>query len=158
MPIRLLFLLLLPFCLNAQNAELIRFDSLQKEMEQKADTLFVVNFWATWCKPCVEELPGFLALEDSLQKQPVRFLYLSFDFLREKDRALRDFLQRRNIRSRVLLLNEAGNTAWMDKVDSTWQGAIPATWIYRASDRLHRFHEGELSQTELIQLLKPYLP
>lgn len=154
----LLCLLFPLYPLRAQQVEVLTFPELRERLETGGDTLTVVNFWATWCKPCVEELPGFLAVEDSLRQLPLRFLFLSFDFLREKDRALLDFINTRNIRSRILLFRSQGDNGWMEEVSPQWQGAIPATWFYRASDHLSRFHEGALQKDELLIRIKSYLP
>lgn len=117
------------------------------------DTTRVINFWATWCKPCVAELPVFFEIENSLANQSVRFIYISLDFKRELTGAVRRFIQTRHLRKTILLLAETDYNAWIDAVDPSWQGSIPATLVLNGRMKIHRFHEGELDADGLKKLM-----
>src|ERR1043165_4592291 len=68
---------------RAQQVEVIRLPDLEKIISgppEQNDTTYVLNFWATWCKPCVEELPGFDSLLVLESKNPVKIILVSLDF------------------------------------------------------------------------------
>ena len=140
------------------NVQLIHFNQLNEWMTAESDSVLVLNFWATWCKPCVEELPAFIQLEQEFANQKVRFVYISLDFKRELDTSLKNFILRKQFKSSVALLDEPDYNAWIDKVDPSWQGAIPATLVLDRKNGRRTFHEGELNYESLKSILKKYLP
>jgi thiol-disulfide isomerase/thioredoxin len=114
----------------------------------------VVNFWATWCAPCVEELPYFEELTREYADKPLRVLLVSLDFRRQLERRLLPFLKNNDIQSRVVVLDDADANAWIDKVDPSWSGAIPATLFYQGERRL--FKEQTFTRDELFQLVQTF--
>ena len=144
----LIFLITLPMSLSAQKREVIKLDQLLTILNNKSDSLLVLNFWATWCKPCVEEMQEFLRLEQELENKKVRFVYLSLDFKNDFETKLVPFVNKRKMMSDVFLLDEPDYDAWINMVEPTWQGSIPATL----------FHEGQLTYLELKKTINTYLP
>lgn len=122
-----IFALLLPGGLKAQ--EVIKFDVLEKMLSPKNDTVYVINFWATWCIPCVKELPEFEKINTTFAGQKVKVILLSLDFKRELDTRLIPFIEKNKIQSTVYLLDEPDYDLWIDKVEKTWGGAIPVTLV-----------------------------
>ncbi|MBL7922794.1 MAG: TlpA family protein disulfide reductase [Bacteroidia bacterium] len=143
---------------DAQMVKVFKFDELTKRRYHAHDSIVVINIWATWCKPCVEELPGFLKLEQEFENKRVRFVYLSIDFKRELETKLLPFLRKNQISSEVILLDEPDYNSWIDKIDPSWQGSIPATLITDAKAGKQLFHEGELTYEELKSMINPLLP
>ncbi len=135
------------------DARLIYGPQLDSILNLKDDTTRVINFWATWCKPCVAELPVFFEVENSSVNQPVKFIYISLDFKRDLTGALRKFIQSRHLRKTILLLDEPDYNAWIDTVDPFWQGSIPATLVVNGHQKIRRFHEGELDAAGLKKLI-----
>lgn len=131
---------------------IIHLPELEQLLQPVSDSITVLNFWATWCKPCVEELPVFFKLEQEFKNQKVRFIYLSLDFKREVNTKLADFLLRKQIFSTVYLLDEPDYNAWIDKVSPNWQGSIPATIIIGPQSK--SFHEGTLDEPSLRELIQ----
>ncbi len=123
--------------LNAQMREVpvIGFDQLEPRLHSRNDTLYVVNFWATWCKPCVEELPYLEKLGRQYTDRPVRVLLVSLDFKSQLTTRLLPFLKKKGIRSEVVLLHDTDADAWIPKVSDAWDGAIPVTLFYRGDRR-----------------------
>jgi thiol-disulfide isomerase/thioredoxin len=116
------------------------------------DTTYVINFWATWCKPCVAELPYFEQLYSAHQNEPVKVLLVSLDFAKQIKTKLIPFLQERNLQTPVAALLDGDYNAWIDKVSPQWDGAIPFTLIYKKDVR--RVKLGEMSSyDELEQML-----
>ena len=135
--------------LTGQQAEVIKYRQLDSLLSMKNDTTYVINFWATWCKPCVEEMPYFLKLEKESKNLKRKFIYISLDFKRQFETRLMPFLKERNITSDVYLLDEPDYDSWIDKVDPKWQGNIPATLIYNYSTGKRTLIDREVSEKEL---------
>lgn len=134
---------------------LIYRSQLDSMLSLRDDTTRVINFWATWCRPCVAELPYFFEIEKELEKESVVFIYITLDFKRERTGALRNFINKRNLRQTILLLDEPDYNSWIDRVDPSWQGAIPATIVW--GPRGKKFHEGELNREQLRKLVAELL-
>src|SRR4051812_45166843 len=99
--------LLLLFCFSSYSqVKVIRYNDLKKIQNRQDDTTYVVNFWATWCKPCVQELPYLDALTSQYSDQKIKVLLVCLDFKREMDTKLLPFIKKNNIVSEVLLLDE----------------------------------------------------
>ncbi len=113
-----------------------RFDDLAPLFQQQNDTLYVINFWATWCGPCVEELPYFEQLATATQGMPVKIVMVSLDFRRDLRTKLLRFVRQRPTLPPVIALADSKTAEWIDRVDPNWSGAIPITVIYRNDRRL----------------------
>jgi thiol-disulfide isomerase/thioredoxin len=131
------------------------FEGFRPYLESRDDTTYIINFWATWCKPCVEEMPHFLRLADELSDQNVRFLFVSLDFRRSLEKSVIPFMLARGMTRSVVLLSDPDANNWIEKVDPSWSGAIPATYIYQ-NDR-KAFYENALSFEELESIVKSFL-
>ncbi|MBK9637206.1 MAG: TlpA family protein disulfide reductase [Bacteroidetes bacterium] len=152
------FLIATPMSLSAQKREVIKLDQLLTILNNKSDSLLVLNFWATWCKPCVEEMQEFLRIEQELENKKVRFIYLSLDFKRDFETKLVPFVNKRKMKSDVFLLDEPDYDAWINIVDPSWQGSIPATLLLTPNAENRHFHEGQLTYLELKKIINTYLP
>ena len=132
---------------NAQKPAVYKINDLLKRIHNNSDTTYVVNFWATWCKPCVAELPEFEKLhQDSKTKnQKVKVLLVSMDFVEEIDKKLKDFLDKNKYTSEVVLLDEVNGNDFINKISEKWSGAIPATLITTKDKTRNYFHEGKMT-------------
>ncbi|MCB0736117.1 MAG: TlpA family protein disulfide reductase [Bacteroidetes bacterium] len=131
----------------------VDFNQLAPIFSQQNDTTYVINFWATWCVPCVKELPHFEALNAEYSKQPVKVILVSLDMPDEIDTRLKPFMQAKAIKSEVILLNDPDMNIWIPKVNEDWSGAIPATYIYKKN--LNTFIEGSVTHAELLSSFLP---
>ena len=125
------------------------FDEFSKLLKKNNDTTYVINFWATWCKPCIKELPAFEKLNDEYSSKKVKVILASLDFPKQLNSHLIPFIEKYQIRSEVVFLNDPDANSWIPKVDTTWTGAIPATIIYNSKNR--KFYERTFSFDELTQ-------
>lgn len=124
----LLFLGLFAAPIQAQNVSVYdSYSALKKEVLSDPNTIYVVNFWATWCGPCVKELPHFEQLNSENNK--VKVVLVSLDFKDQLDSKLIPFLKKKNIQSEVVLLTDKNYNEWLPMVDESWSGSIPATLI-----------------------------
>ncbi|HSY77170.1 MAG TPA: TlpA family protein disulfide reductase [Bacteroidia bacterium] len=143
-----LLFILLPAYLPQNSVSVVTFSQLQAQAATKQnDTLYVVNFWATWCDPCVKELPYFQTESKKFQHSKVKMILVSLNSMKELAK-VQQFTTDKNLGPEVLLLNGGNPNDWIDKIDSSWSGAIPATVMYKHRKKLY-FHEGDLTQTEL---------
>jgi thiol-disulfide isomerase/thioredoxin len=123
------------------------FSTFEPILKKQNDTVYVVNFWATWCKPCVEELPEFEKINKDYKGKPVKVILVSLDFPRKHEELLLPFIAENNIQSQVIHLTEVNANKWINKVSQEWSGAIPATVIYRGES--HFFVEGKMNYEKI---------
>lgn len=131
--------------------------SIKDLLEKKSDTTYIVNFWATWCAPCVAELPGFESVNAKYKDQKVKVVLVSLDFTKQVEKSLLPFIQRKKLQSTVLHLSDPDANAWISKVDENWSGAIPATLIYNGAKNLRKFYERGFTEEELKSEIKQFL-
>ena len=139
-------LTIINYSVNAQ-VKLLKLDNLDQRIAKGKDTTYVINFWATWCAPCVAELPNFEKLHLSNLKKPVKVLLVSLDFKSKLQKEVIPFVQHNKINAEVFLLNEADQQQCIERIDKKWSGAIPATLFVNKKTR--RFYEKEFTETEL---------
>ena len=126
--------------------EVYNFEQLQNFLQADQDQTYVVNFWATWCKPCIKELPYFEDLQFKY-KGDIKVILVSLDFPSKLDSQLIPFITEKNIQLQVILLDDPYENEWIPKIDSTWSGALPATLILNSTKR--KFFEQSFTQEEL---------
>ena len=129
------------------NLEVYNFDALEPILNRKDDKIYVVNFWATWCAPCIKELPYFEALNAEYKSKNVEVILVSLDFPKHYETKLKPFISEKSLKSKVIALNDVDSNTWIPKVDKEWSGAIPATLIYNKDKRA--FYEKSFNLEEL---------
>jgi thiol-disulfide isomerase/thioredoxin len=144
--------------LGQSKVEVIKFEDLQKIMNLPSDTTLVIHFWATWCKPCVEELPIFEKISQDYFQKKVKVLFISMDFPKDVSIKVPSFLKSNNIKSNILLLDEPDYNSWIDVIDKDWSGTIPATLILNTNMRKRKFFEGQVRAISFLEELKTMLP
>lgn len=118
----------------------------------KSDTTYVVNFWATWCAPCVKELPYFEELNEKHPDGKVKVLLVSLDADDNKEKRLIPFVEGRDIRSEVLHFNESRSpNYWIPEISKQWRGSIPATLFINGSTGNSLFLEKSFHSLEEIE-------
>jgi thiol-disulfide isomerase/thioredoxin len=149
---RLLLSLAIIFCitnvLKAQEVRPISADELMRRV-QAPDTLFLVNFWATWCGPCVKELPEIKKLSEGYKNRPVKVILVSLDFPEDFPKKVEKFIRKKKINDEVLWLSDSNPNQFMPKLDPTWQGSIPATLIIYNKREYRNFLEGTISAKQV---------
>jgi len=145
----IVLLLILPHIeVAGQTVEAINAEELVSLTTQEGDTTYVINFWATWCSPCVKEIGFFEKLHQEYKNQTLKVILVSLDFPNQLDRRVIPFLEEKGISAEVKIMTDTDYNAWIDRVDPSWSGAIPATLIYQGDRRL--FLEKEVTYKELI--------
>ncbi len=93
------------------------------------DTVRLFNFWATWCKPCVKELPYFEELNHNKKGDKFRLYLVSLDFRESYRKKLLPFIQKKNLKATVILFDGGNPNVWIDQIEPSWGGSIPASLL-----------------------------
>lgn len=131
------------------------FAAFEPLINKKDSKTYVVNFWATWCKPCVKELPAFEKINAKYRDKGVEVVLVSLDFSEKLESKVVPFVEKHGLKSDIVLLDDVDSNTWIPKVSEEWSGAIPATLIYNNNER--KFYEGSFTYEELETELKTFL-
>lgn len=137
----------------AQSVKVMNYAELEQRLEQKNDSIYLVNFWATWCKPCIEELPDFLKISTKFKDEKLKLILVSLDFSNHIEQRVIPFLKDNKIKEEVIVLDDPDANTWINKVDPSWDGAIPVSLILHKGKK--QFYKSTLSYEELCEIIKP---
>ncbi|WP_142783845.1 TlpA disulfide reductase family protein [Changchengzhania lutea] len=135
--------------------EVYDYAGLEEFLNNHDDKIHVVNFWATWCAPCVKELPYFEKLNEHYASKNVEVLLVSLDFPHLYDSKLKPFIKRNGLKSKVIALDDVDMNSWIPKVDKGWSGSIPATLIYR--NDVKEFYERSFTYSGLEEEINKFI-
>ncbi|AZA52804.1 TlpA family protein disulfide reductase [Chryseobacterium sp. G0201] len=149
--ISILFLCLCFTVFKAQQTTVpsVKYEELEKRIQQEKDKLLVVNFWSTTCAPCVKELPHFMEMNNKYANDlKFKMILVSLDRLVDKERVIK-FIKNKNLTAEVILLDDIKRmNTWIPKFEKDWDGNIPVTIFYKNGEKVH-FNDGEMSKEEL---------
>lgn len=142
---------------QAQSVDLkiVDYKGLEPFLTTTSDKIYVVNFWATWCAPCIKELPYFEKLNNDYADKKVEVILVSLDFPTKYDSNLKPYIKEKNLKSKVVALNDMDSNMWIPKISEDWSGAIPATLIYNKDKR--QFYEKSFTYDELETEVKLFI-
>ena len=135
--------------------EVYDYEGFEKFLNKKDGKTYVINFWATWCAPCIKELPYFEKLNAKYNNKNVEVILVSLDFPHLYESKLKPFIKEKQLKSKVIALDDADMNSWIPKIDKSWSGSIPATIIYNKDER--KFFEQPFTYEELESEVKPFL-
>ena len=135
-----------------QQAQIIKLPALQEIIQSDSDQVKVINFWATWCAPCIKELPLFQQLHEDRQDVKVTLVSMDLDLDPNPEKVYK-FITRKNISAEVVILDEQNPNDWIDKIEKDWSGALPATIVINTKTGKKKFVERELHEGELEKLI-----
>ncbi|GHB52967.1 TlpA disulfide reductase family protein [Persicitalea jodogahamensis] len=135
----------------------VKWSVLEKLLNSNTDTTYIVNFWATWCGPCVKELPCFEELNRNYASQKVRIVLVSMDFVDDMEDRVVPMVERMKLKNTVWLLNEPDANSWIERVDANWSGALPATLIINTKQQKRVFYEKSLDYETLNRKLSYFV-
>lgn len=145
----ILLLCVLASVTSFSQVKLLTLNQLENRFEKGKDTVYVVNFWATWCSPCVKELPNFEKLNATYQNKPLKVILVSLDFKSKLDKVVKPFVLNKKLNSEVFLLDEKSQQEYIDRISKEWSGALPAALIVNSKTKSRNFYEQEFSYDEL---------
>lgn len=138
------------FCFSTQ-AQHIPAYSADKLMARPGnnDTTYIINFWATWCAPCVKELPEFTELQNHFKDQKVKVVLVSFDFPDAYPAKLETYVEKKKIEPEVVWFSETNANEFIPKIDNDWSGALPGTMIINRKAKYKLFLERTVTADEI---------
>lgn len=143
---------------RAQAIPVWKLEDLKKAVERPTSPV-IINFWATFCKLCIEELPHFQKLAARYKASGVELILVSLDLADAYPKKIAAFKKRVGITSKVVWLNESNADVFCPAVDSSWSGVIPATLFFNPQTGYRKFYEEELPakkvEAEIKAMLKP---
>jgi thiol-disulfide isomerase/thioredoxin len=136
----------------------VKYEELEKRIQEEKNKLLVVNFWATTCAPCVKELPHFMEINKKYSENPnFKMILVSLDRLVDKERVIK-FIKNKNLTAEVILLDDIKRmNTWIPRFEKNWDGNIPVTIFYKNSEKVH-FNDGEMSKEDLENTIVKNLP
>ena len=137
---------------SGQTINQIKLKDLQKLLITKSDRIQVINFWATWCAPCVKEIPLFEKLRTHNSNVDITLVSMDFDLDPDPAKVER-FVTRKALKNKVVILAETDPNSWIDKIDKTWSGALPATLIINTQTGKRKLIQKELHEGDLEKLI-----
>ncbi|HRG54315.1 MAG TPA: TlpA disulfide reductase family protein [Bacteroidia bacterium] len=138
------FMLCYSICFS-QSVPVWKMEDLEKRVKNNSDTTYIVNFWATWCAPCVKELPAFDTIQTNHSKNKIKVILVSLDFKEDLTKKVIPFIQRKKTASEVVLLDEVNGNYFIPKISDQWTGALPGTWIINQKKSINRFFEKTIT-------------
>ena len=133
---------------NAQQVRKVKISELQQTIAE-SDTPLVINFWATFCKPCMEEMPYFEKLAGQYKKTDLAILLVSLDMKNAYPARVEHFLEKQKITIPTVWLDETNADYFCPRIDEAWSGAIPATLFINRRTGYRKFTEQALSASQL---------
>jgi len=109
----------------------------------------VVNFFATWCRPCVEELPWFQKTVPDFKGKGVKLLLVSLDYADEYPKQILSFAKKHGIDAQIVWLDEADPNYFCPKIDKRWEGTIPVSLMVNNATHFRAFYDYQLPEGQL---------
>jgi len=120
---------------------------------KKSDSVYVINFFATFCKPCVAEIPYLQTIAKKYEGQKVKLILISLDLPTYYPGLIDKFAKNNNINADIAWLNESNADYFCNKIDKKWSGSIPATLFVNAKSGSKAFFEEPLSEQKFEEVL-----
>jgi peroxiredoxin len=123
-------------------------DGIKDLVKNNSDKLRLINVWATWCGPCVEEYHEFITMNRMYRRRDFEFISISADDPANKEKALK-FLKSEESSATNYIFNVDDKYALINAVDSAWQGALPYTLLVEPGGKIIYSKQGEIDPAEL---------
>ena len=134
---------------RAQQIPAIKASELMDLATHSEKNVVVINFWAIFCKPCLAELPGFVAAREHFRDSSVAFFFVSLDFKEDYPHKVLEIAESKHIAKESFWLNETNADLFCPVIDRSWSGAIPATLIINKKTGYRFFVEEELAAEQI---------
>jgi thiol-disulfide isomerase/thioredoxin len=144
--------------ISAQEIKRIKVTDLEKTIKE-SKTPLIVNFWATFCVPCIEEIPYFQELAQQYKSKDVSLVFVSLDLREAYPNKIIAMAKRLNLIFPVAWLDETNADYFCPKIDTSWTGGMPSSLFVNNTTGYHKFYEDQLSreklEKEIENMLKP---
>jgi len=151
----LLIIIMLCFALNvhAQEIQKWKLGDLENAIA-KAEKPTIFNFWATFCKPCIKEIPYFQQVVKKYNSVDVQMILVSLDLPEAYPTRIKIFAKKLKFTAPIKFLDETNADLFCPVVDSAWSGAIPASLFINNKTGYRSFFEDQLSKEKLEKEIK----
>lgn len=122
--------------------------SANELMKNKTNKLIMINLWATWCVPCVEEFPDLVTMNRMYRDRDFKMITISMDAMKDKDKALA-FLKKKESSSQNYIYSGDSKYKLIDAIDPKWQGALPYTILIEPGGKIVYAKEGQVNADTL---------
>lgn len=134
---------------QSQEIKKVKINDLVKMIDTSSVPL-VVNFWASWCAPCIKEIPWFEKSVAAFKDQKVQLILVSLDFAEDYPKGIATFAKKNNYQSKIVWLDETNADEFCPKIDEKWDGAIPVTLMVNKKREYRQFYAQQLPEQRLI--------
>ena len=145
------------FLANAQSIPKWKITDVEDYIK-KSETPVIVNFWATYCIPCIEEIPYFQELVKKYENKGVKLLLISLDFEDFYPSRIKKFADKQKFTAPIVWLDETNADYFCPKIDSAWSGVMPATLLINNKSGFRSFFEEQIPreqlEAEILKLVK----
>ena len=141
---------------DGQQIQKIKIKALN-DLITTSDSVLIINFWATFCKPCVEEIPDLIKFTKKYKKQKVSLYLVSLDLENYYPEKIKKFVTKKKYAAKIAWLDESNADYFCPLIDATWSGAIPATLIVNNKMGYKKFYEKQLTPVEIEVAIKAAL-
>jgi thiol-disulfide isomerase/thioredoxin len=148
--------LMLNYKSTAQEIKKIKADDLKSYIE-KSDHPLIVNFWATYCTPCIQEIPYFQTETKKYTSEGVELILVSLDLPDFYPAKISSFVKKEKFTAPVMWLNESNADYFCPKIDKNWTGGIPSTLFVNNKTHYHKFFERQLTEPQVEENIKTLL-
>ncbi|MBS1517674.1 MAG: TlpA family protein disulfide reductase [Bacteroidetes bacterium] len=160
---KLFFALTLGFVIfinfSARSQELVPADrnTLDSIISENKGKVILFNYWATWCRPCVEEFPDIMKLNEKYKNKDFKLIFVSLDFGEDFKSEIQDFLKKNGVDFVTYYNNFKKDEELLDYVDKNWEGGIPGTFVYDKNGKLQTSMIGKHNFKDFKSAVDKYL-
>jgi thiol-disulfide isomerase/thioredoxin len=136
--------------------DIIDQEGVKKITENKTKKLRLINVWATYCGPCVEELPELVEMNRMYRNRDFEMFTIGLDEPAEKERAL-DFLKQRHVSAKNYLFDSGDRDKLAEALDANWRGPMPYTILVAPGGQIIYRQDGPLESREVKKAIVNFL-
>jgi thiol-disulfide isomerase/thioredoxin len=140
--------LLIVSAVSAQDVRSVKITELEKTIKE-SKTPLIVNFWATFCVPCLQEIPYFQEIASQYKSNDVSLVFVSLDMKEAYPVKVNNMAKKLNLTYPVVWLNETNADYFCPRIDTTWTGGMPSSLFVNNATGYHKFLEEPLSKEKL---------
>ena len=122
--------------------------TLKRILAADSGNVVLLNAWASWCKPCAEEMPGLLKIHRSARGKPLRLILLSTDDSDDLETKVRPALKKFGVDFTTYIMSDSSEDAFISGLSDEWSGALPATFFYDRQGNLAEMKVGERTYSQ----------
>jgi thiol-disulfide isomerase/thioredoxin len=133
---------------QSQQVKSVKITELEKTIKE-SKTPLIVNFWATFCVPCLQEIPYFQEIASQYKSNDVSLVFVSLDMKEAYPVKVNNMAKKLNLTYPVVWLNETNADYFCPRIDTSWTGGMPSSLFVNNATGYHKFLEEPLSKEKL---------